>query len=149
MPPTPNFTEELKTSLGGAYNNWRAGNITEDADKNCTSGLATCNKADAITTKVDWTPKKERQKVVEACMQSLIEDPSCFVKYQSTNVLKPYLTELVDKGTIKDEDGKIKKFYKRMATNDGGFIAQKLGLKQNFLDILTTACIQKVQVRSC
>jgi hypothetical protein len=82
-------------------------------------------------------------------MQSLIEDPSCFVKYQSTNVLKPYLTELVDKGTIKDEDGKIKKFYKRMATNDGGFIAQKLGLKQNFLDILTTACIQKVQVRSC
>jgi hypothetical protein len=139
MPPTPNIVEGLKTSLGDAFNNWRAGNITEDADKNCTSELATCNKADAITTKVDWTPKKERQKVVEACINSLTEDPSCFVKYQSTNVLKPYLTELVDKGTIKDEDSKIKKFYKRGQIKPGVYDAAKLVLSQNFLDILTTA----------
>jgi hypothetical protein len=139
MPPTPNITNELKTSLGDAFNNWRTGNVTEDADKNCTSGLATCNKADAITTKVDWTPKKERQKVVEACIQSLIEDPSCFVKYRSTNVLKPYLTELVDTGKIKDADGKIKKFYKRGQIKPGVYDAPKPVLSQNFLDILTTA----------
>jgi hypothetical protein len=72
-------------------------------------------------------------------MQSLIEDPSCFVKYQSTNVLKPYLTELVDQGKIKDEDGKIKKFYKRGKVNAGVSDTPKLVLSQNFLDILTAA----------
>ena len=44
---------------------------------------------------------------------SLVANPHCLAKYQSTNVLKPYLTELVDNGKIKDEDGVIKKFYKR------------------------------------
>lgn len=110
MPPTPNITEELKASIGDAFNQWRA-NTTEVANSSCS---AACSKADAITTKVDYTPREKRKEIVEACIKSLIDDPSCLKEYQSTNVLKPYFTELVDKGTIKDEDGVIKKFYRRM-----------------------------------
>jgi hypothetical protein len=61
----------------------------------------------------DYTPKDKRKGMVETCMKSLINDSSCVGKYQSTDVLKPYLAELVDQGKIKDEDGVIKKFYKR------------------------------------
>ena len=60
-------------------------------------------------------------------------------EYQSTNVLKPYLTELVDKGTIKDEDGVIKKFYKRKVIHTGRSAAPELNLSQNFKDQLAKA----------
>ena len=115
MPRTPAISDELKSSLADAFNEWQA-NATNDANSTCS---AACYKADAITTKVDYTPKDKRKEIVEACIQSLIDDPSCLGQYQSTNVLKPYLTELVDKGKIKDEDGVIKKFYKRTVILEG------------------------------
>lgn len=135
MPPTPKITEELKASLGDAFNLWRA-NTTEVAKS---SYSAACSKADSITTKVDYTSKEKRKEIVEACIESLIDHPSCLGKYQSTNVLKPYLAELVDKGTIKDEDGVIKKFYKRMVIRAGGSVTPELALSQNFKDILANA----------
>ena len=116
VPPTPNITEELKASLGDAFNQWRA-NTTEVANSSCS---AACNKADAITTKVDYTPEGKRKEMVEACIQSLIDYPAGLAKYQSTDVLKPYLAELVDKGKVKDEDGVIKKFYRRMVVDGEG-----------------------------
>lgn len=135
---TPNITDELKTSLGDAFNQWRA-SITGGTNSSCSSGLATCNKADAITPKDDTTPKDKRKEIVEACIKSLIDAPSCLAKYQGRNVLKPYLTELVDKGKIKDEDGKIKKFYKRFIGDLGLPLAPKPVLSQEFQDILATA----------
>lgn len=77
--------------------------------------------------------------MVEACIQSLIDYPSCLAKYQSTDVLKPYLTEFVDKGTIKDEDGAIKKFYKRIPVSVGSPVTPELDLSRNFKDILANA----------
>lgn len=135
MPPTPNITEELKVSLGHAFNQWRA-NTTEVANSSCS---AACSKADAITTKVDHTSEGKRKEMVEACIQSLIDHPSCLAKYQSTDVLKPYLTELVDKGTIKDEDGVIKKFYRRIPVSAGSPVTPELDLSRNFKDILANA----------
>lgn len=135
MPPTPNITEELKVSLGDAFNQWWA-NTTEVANSSCS---AACSKADAITTKVDHTSEKKRKEMVEACIQSIIDYPSCLANYQSADVLKPYLTELVDKGTIKDEDGMIKKFYKRMPVSAGSPVTPELDLSQNFKDILADA----------
>jgi hypothetical protein len=113
--PTPNITEELKISLGDAFNEWRT-NTTGAANLTCS---APCKKADAIHPREDTTSMAERTKIVEACVKSLINDPSCFKVYESTDVLKPYLAELVDKGKIKDEDGVIKKFY------NGGIIKDR------------------------
>lgn len=138
MPLTPNITEELKVSLGNAFNEWRA-NVTGDAISKCSKGLATCNKAEAITSNRDPTPKDKRKEMVEACIKSLIDDPSCLAEYQSTKVLKPYLTELVDRGTIKDIDGVIKKFYKHMVIRAGGSVTPELALSQNFKDMLANA----------
>jgi hypothetical protein len=79
MPPTPVIADELKNSFGNAYNKWQA-NSTGDNHSNCSWGREECNKADAITTKMDFTPKDERKMMVEACINSLIADPSCFGK---------------------------------------------------------------------
>jgi hypothetical protein len=133
--PIPAIPDELKISLGDAFNTWRT-NTTGDANSTCS--LA-CYKANAITTKGDPTPKDERKEIVEACINSLVDDPSCLKEYYSKNVLKPYLTELVDKGTVKDEDGKIKKFYKRRNLGTGVYDAHKPVLGQVSKDILATA----------
>jgi len=112
--PTPNITEELKFSLGDAFNEWRT-NTTGATNLTCS---APCKKADAIHSKEDTTSMAERTKIVEACIKSLIDDPSCFKVYESTDVLKQYLTELVDTGKIKDEEGVIKKFHNRGIIKD-------------------------------
>lgn len=112
MPWTPAMSDALKSSLGDAYNNWRAGN-TSKGDPSCRWGSGPCNEADAITTKTDYTSKNKRKEIVQMCIESLISSPNCLGKYQSANVLKPYLAELVDQGKIKDEGGVIKKFYRR------------------------------------
>jgi hypothetical protein len=111
MPPTLVIAEDLKTSLGNAFNEWQAS--IAHGHPTCTNGLGTCNEADSITTKTDYTPIDERKKKIEACIEDLIEHPNCFEGYYSRDVLKPYLTELVDQGKIKDEDGKIKKVWRR------------------------------------
>jgi hypothetical protein len=111
MPPTPVVAEDLKISLGNAFNDWQAS--IAHGHPTCTDGLASCNEADSITTKIDYTPMDERQKTIDNCIKDLIEHPNCFDDYYSRDVLKPYLTELVDQGKIKDEDGKIKNFRRR------------------------------------
>jgi hypothetical protein len=111
MPPTPVVAEDLKISLGNAFNDWQAS--IAHGHPTCTDGLASCNEADSITTKIDYTPMDERQKTIDNCIKDLIEHPNCFEDYYSRDVLKPYLTELVDQGKIKDEDGKIKNFRRR------------------------------------
>lgn len=112
MPPTPVISDELKNSLGEAFNTWRT-SIANGSKPSCQWGSSKCNKADAITTKTDYTSKDKRKEIVEACIESLIKHPACLEGYYSVNVLKPYLSELVDKGKIKDEDGKIKKLWTR------------------------------------
>lgn len=113
MPPTPAIPDELKNSLGDAFNTWRT-SIANGSKPSCQWGSSKCNKADAITTKTDYTSKDQRKEIVEACIESLIEHPNCLEGYYTDNVLKPYLSELVDKGKIQDEDGKIKKLWTRM-----------------------------------
>jgi hypothetical protein len=85
----------------------------------------------------DYTPKDKRKGMVETCMKSLINDSSCVGKYQSTDVLKPYLAELVDQGKIKDEDGVIKKFYKRGIVYDAGPIKASKSNDSIFTYLLT------------
>jgi hypothetical protein len=111
MPPTPAMAEDLKTSLGNAFDEWQAN--TDHGHPTCKNELGSCNEADSITTKTDYTPIDERQKRIENCIKDLIEHPNCFEGYYSRDVLEPYLTKLIDQGKTRDEDGKIKKFWRR------------------------------------
>ena len=88
---------------------------------------------------MDYTSEEKRKEIVKACIECIIDHPSCLGNYQSTNVLKPNLAELVDKGTVKDEDGVIKKFYNGMVTRAGGSVDPELALNQDIKDVLATA----------